>query len=77
MPNSCHGGPPGTRVMAIFVFYVSAQIPNIEMLKYVEVYTRLEVSHFLSHEISRRMPSESCLGTPGARVMTICVNMYI
>ena len=25
------GGPPGTRVMTIFVFYVSAQIPNIEV----------------------------------------------
>jgi len=24
-----------------------------------------EVSHLFSHEISRRMPSESCLGTPG------------
>ena len=35
MPNSGHGGPPGTRVMTIFVFYVSAQIPNIE---YFEVY---------------------------------------
>ena len=30
MPNSGHGGPPGTRVMIIFVIYVSAQIPNIE-----------------------------------------------
>ena len=37
MPNSGHGGPPGTRVMTIFVFYVSAQIPNIETLKYMEV----------------------------------------
>ena len=35
MPNSGHGGFPGTRVMTIFVFYVSAQIPNIE---YFEVY---------------------------------------
>ena len=29
MPNSGHGGP-GTRVMTIFGFYVSTQIPNIE-----------------------------------------------
>ena len=27
MLNSGHGGPPGTRVMTIFVFYVSVQIP--------------------------------------------------
>ena len=30
MPNSGHGRPPGTRVMTICVFYVSAQIPNVE-----------------------------------------------
>ena len=30
MPNSGHGGPLGTRVMTIFVFYVSAQITNID-----------------------------------------------
>ena len=35
MPNSGHAGPLGTRVMTIFVFYVSAQIFNIE---YFEVY---------------------------------------
>ena len=35
MPNSGHGGPPGNRVMTIFAFYISAQIPNID---YFEVY---------------------------------------
>ena len=30
MPNSGHRGPPGTRVMTIFVFYINPQIPNIE-----------------------------------------------
>ena len=49
MPNSGHGGPPGTRVMTIFVFYVSAQIPNIE---YFEVYDGLQapggISSFFS-----------------------------
>ena len=30
MPNSGHGGPPGTRVVTIFVFYVNPQTPNIE-----------------------------------------------
>ena len=43
------------RVMTIFVFYVSAQLPNIE---YFDVYGGLwprEVSHLFSPEISRRM----------------------
>ena len=31
MPNSGHRGPPGTRVMTIFVFYVNPQSPNIEI----------------------------------------------
>jgi len=62
MPNSGHGGPPGTRVMAIFVFYVYPQIPNIEYFEANEVYKSREVSHSLSDQISRRMASESCLG---------------
>ena len=33
-------------------------------------YKPWEVSHLFSREISRRMPSESCMGSPGARVMT-------
>ena len=49
MPNSGHGGPPGIRVMTIFVFYVIAQIPNIE---YFEVYGGLQapggISSFFS-----------------------------
>ena len=37
-----------------------------------------EVAHLLSREISRRMHSESCPGTPlGARVMSIFVKTYI
>ena len=63
MTNSSSGGPPGTRVMTIFGIYVSTQIPNSE---YFEVYGRLQapggISSF-SREISRRMLSESCLGT--------------
>ena len=39
MPNSSHGGSLGTLVMTIFVFYVSAQIPDIE---YFEVYGGLQ-----------------------------------
>ena len=49
MPNSGHGGPPGTGVMTIFMFYVSVQIPNIE---YFEVYGGLQalggISSFFS-----------------------------
>ena len=64
MPNSGHGGPPGTRVMTIFVFYVSAQIPDIE---YFDVYGGLwalgGISYIFSREIYRRMAPESCLGT--------------
>ena len=49
MPNSGHGEPPGTRVMTIFAFNVSAQIPNIE---YFEVYRGLQapggISSFFS-----------------------------
>ena len=33
-------------------------------------YKPWEVSHFFSREISRRMPSKSCLGPLGGRVMT-------
>ena len=39
MPNSGHGGPPGTRVMTIFGIYVNPHIPNIE---YFEVYGGLQ-----------------------------------
>ena len=77
MPNSGPGGPPGTRVMTIFVFYVSAQIPKIE---YFVVYGSLQapggISSF-SREISRRMPLESCLGTPwGPSYEHIYKNIY-
>ena len=63
MPNSDPWGPPGTRVMTIFVFYVNPQIPNIANFEAYEVYKSQEVSHLLSHQISFRMPSESCQGT--------------
>ena len=35
MPDSDPWGPPGTRVMTIFVFYVNPQVPNIENLKHM------------------------------------------
>ena len=68
MPNSGHGGPPGTPFMTIFAFYVSPQIPNIEYFDAYEVYKSREVSHLFSHQISRRMASESCLGTCTGRL---------
>ena len=63
MQNSGHGGPHLTRVMTIFGFYVSAHIPNIEKNQLYDVYKSREVSHSNSHQISFRMPPESCLGT--------------
>ena len=45
MPNSGHGGPPGTPFMTIVVFYVNPQIPNIEYCEANEVYKSQEVSH--------------------------------
>ena len=35
MPNSGHEGPPGTRVMTIFVFFVG---PNFSNIGYFDVY---------------------------------------
>ena len=63
MPNSDPWGSPWTPFMTIFVFYVNPQIPNIEYFEAHEVYKSREVSHLLSHQISLRMPSESCLGS--------------
>ena len=63
MPNSGHGGPSGIRVMTIFVFMSALKFLILNILKYMEVYRPREVSHLFSREISRRMPSESCLGT--------------
>ena len=45
VPNSGHGGPPRTRVVTIFGFYVSATIPNIEYFELYEVYKSRDVSH--------------------------------
>ena len=78
MPNSGHGGLPGTRVMTICVFYVSAQIPNIE---YFEVYGELQALggisvcfslNFLSNVV-RIMSGDQFL----TRVMTISIKTYI
>ena len=63
MPNSDPWGPHMTPFMTIFGIYVSAQIPNIEKNQVYEVYKYREVSHSNSHQISLRMPPESCLET--------------
>ena len=65
MPNSGHGGCPGIRFMTIFGSHVDPHISNIGYMKVYEGGCRpWEVSHLFSLEISHRMPSESCLGTP-------------
>ena len=63
MQNSDHGGPHMTRVMTIFWIFVNPPIPNIEKFQLYEVYKYRGVSHLLAHQISFRMPPESCLGT--------------
>ena len=55
MPSSGHGPPPGTRVMTIFVFYVSAQIPNIE---YFEVHGGLQAPGRISSFFLMKFPVE-------------------
>ena len=63
MQNSGHGRPHMTLFVTIFWIYVSIPIPNIEHFQAYEVYKYREVSHSNSHQISFRMPTESCLGT--------------
>ena len=78
MPNSGHGGPPGTRVMTIFVFCVDPQTPNIENLDACGGLwgpggiSCFFSSNFLSNGV-RIMPGGAFL----ARVMTIFIKTYI
>ena len=78
MPNSGHGGPPGTRVMTIFVFYVSAQIPNFE---YFEVYGGLQAPGGIPFFVSLNFPSNAVRIMSGdpflTRVMTIFIKVTI
>ena len=78
MPNSGHGGPPGIRVMTIFVFYVSPQIPNIEKF---EVYGGLWTPGGISSFSSSNFPSNAVRIMSGdaflTRVMTILIKTYI
>ena len=63
MQNSGHGGPHKIPFMTIFGIYVNPPIPNIEKNQAYEAYKSREVSHLLAHQISFRMPPESCPGT--------------
>ena len=77
MPNSGHGVPPGTRGMTIFVFYVSAEIPNIE---YFEVYGGLQALGGISSFFSLNFPSNAVRIMSGdrfvSRVMTIFIKTH-
>ena len=78
MTNSGHGGPPGTRVMTIFGFYVSTQTLNIAKneefggLQAPGGISSFFSSNFLSNAI--RIMSVEPFSTP---VMTIFVNVTI
>ena len=78
MPNSGHGGPPGTGVMTIFVFYVSAQICNFE---YFEKCGGLQAPGGISSFFSSNFTSNVVIIMSGdkflTRVMTIFVKTYI
>ena len=65
MPNSGHGGPPGTWVMTIVVFYVSAQIPSIE---YFEVYGGLQAPGGISSSFSWNFPSNAVKSMSGGPI---------
>ena len=63
MPKYSLGGPHWIPFMTIFGIYVSIKVPNIEKFEACEVYKSREVSDLFSHQISIRMPPESCLET--------------
>ena len=63
MQNSDHGGPHTTPFMTIFGIFFNPPNPNIAKFQLYEVYEYREVSHLFTHQISFRMPPESCLET--------------
>ena len=78
MPNSGRGGPPGIRVMTIFVFYVNPQTPNIENF---DAYRCLWGPEGISSFFSANFPSNGVRIMSGdlflIRVMTIFIKTYI
>ena len=78
MPNSDPWGPPGTRVMTIFVFYVNPQTPNIENFDvHGGLWTPGGISFFFSSNFqsngARIMSGDPFL----SRVMIIFINVTI
>ena len=78
MPNSGHGGPPGTRVMTIFGSCVGSHFPNIQDF---DVYGGLWSPGGISSFFSSNFPSNAIRIMSGdlflTRVMTIFINMNI
>ena len=78
MPNSDHGGPPATRVIIIFVFYVNPQIPNIESF---EAYGGLQILGGISSFVSSNFLSNAVRIMSGdpffTGVMTIFIKKYM
>ena len=78
MPNSGHEGPPGIRVIIIFVFYVNPQIPNIANF---DAYEGLQIPGGISSFFSLKFLSNATgimSGNPFlTRVMTIFIKAYI
>ena len=78
MPNSGQGGPPGTRVMTIFVFYVNPQPPNIESF---DVYGGLQIPGGISSFVSSNFLSNGVRIMSGdpflSQVMTMFIKAYI
>ena len=78
MPNSGYWVPPGNKVMTIFVFYVSAQTPNIVNF---DVYGGLWAPGGISSFFSSNFLSNAGRIMSGdlflTRIMTIFINVYI
>ena len=72
----------GTHFLHIVLFVFTLLGPLLAhcfLSAFLEVYRPREVSHLLSHEMSHRMHSESCLGTPRSPSYdhTIFIKTYI
>ena len=77
MPNSDPWGPPGTRVMTIFVFYVNPKSPILNIFKHM----RLQIPGGISSFFSSTFPSNGIRIMSGdlflTRVMTIFIKTHI
>jgi len=74
MPNSGHGGSPGTRVMTIFGSYVSVQISNIE---YFEVYGGLQAPGGISSFFSLKFLLNAARIMFGDRFLSRVMTIFI